>query len=71
MGCISWKGLERFDDRTLEFFRGRMPAALVIEQKIARIDSDAKLIDVAGNMAVADDYAHWLLSRTGEVGLEF
>lgn len=48
-----------------------MPAALVIEQKIARIDSDAKLIDVAGNMAVADDYAHWLLSRTGEVGLEF
>jgi hypothetical protein len=56
--------------------RGRMPAALVTRAKQrAGIDSDTDLIEVAlANIAVADDYADWLLSRSGAVGskaLEF
>ena len=53
--------------------RGRMPEALVTRaKKRSGIDSDTDLIEVAlANIAVADDYADWLLSRRGEVGLEF
>ena len=53
--------------------RGRMPEALVARaKKRTGIDSDTDLIEVAlANIAVADDYADWLLSRRGEVGLEF
>jgi hypothetical protein len=37
-------------------------------KKRAGIDSDTKLIEVAlANIAVADDYADWLLSRSGAV----
>jgi hypothetical protein len=57
--------------------RGRMPEALVSEaKKRTGIESDTDLIEVAlANIAVADDYADWLLSRRGsvdsEVRLEF
>ena len=57
--------------------RGRMPEALVARAKRRTgIDSDTDLIEVAlANIAVADDYADWLLSRRGavdpEAGLEF
>ncbi len=52
--------------------RGRMPEALVTRaKKRAGIDSDTELIEVAlANIAVADDYADWLLSRSGTVGSE-
>jgi hypothetical protein len=52
--------------------RGRMPAALVTRaKKRAGIDSDTELIEVAlANIAVADDYADWLLSRSRAVGRE-
>jgi len=57
--------------------RGRMPRALVARaKKRAGIDSDTELIEVAlAHIAVADDYAEWLLSRRGtvdpEIDLEF
>jgi hypothetical protein len=49
--------------------RGRMPEALVSEaKKRTGIESDTDLIEVAlANIAVADDYAEWLLSRRGAV----
>ena len=52
--------------------RGRMPEALVARaKKRTGIDSDTELIEVAlANIAVADDYADWLLSRRGSVGGE-
>ena len=57
--------------------RGRMPEALVSEaKKRTGIESDTDLIEVAlANIAVADNYAEWLLSRRGSidsgVSLEF
>jgi hypothetical protein len=55
-------------DRT-QVVRGRMPQALVARaKKRTGIDSDTSLIEVAlANIAVADDYADWLLSRRGAV----
>ena len=52
--------------------RGRMPEALVTRaKKRTGIDSDTDLIEVAlANIAVADDYADWLLSRSGAVRSE-
>jgi hypothetical protein len=52
--------------------RGRMPEALVARaKKRTGIDSDTDLIEVAlANIAVADDYADWLLSRRGAVNRE-
>jgi hypothetical protein len=52
--------------------RGRMPEALVTRaKKRTGIDSDTELIELAlANIAVADDYADWLLSRRGTVGSE-
>jgi hypothetical protein len=49
--------------------RGRMPEALVSEaKKRTGIESDTDLIELAlANIAVADDYAEWLLSRRGSV----
>jgi hypothetical protein len=57
--------------------RGRMPEALVARaKKRTGIHSDTALIEVAlASIAVADDYADWLLSRRGaivrEAELEF
>ncbi len=54
-----------------------MPEALVAKaKKRTGIDSDTELIEVAlANIAVADDYADWLLSQrgtiSGEADLEF
>jgi len=52
--------------------RGRMPEALVARaKKRTGIDSDTELIQVAlANIAVADDYADWLLARHGTVDRE-
>ena len=52
--------------------RGRMPEALVIRaKKRTGIDSDTDLIEVAlANIAVADDYADWLLSCRGVLDRE-
>ena len=52
-----------------QMVRGRMPEALVARaKKRTGIDSDTDLIEVAlANIAVADDYADWLLSRRGGV----
>ena len=52
--------------------RGRMPEALVTRaKKRTGINSDTALIEVAlANIAVADDYADWLLTRRGTVGRE-
>ena len=56
---------------------GRMPRALVARaRQRTGIDSDTELLEVAlANIAVADDYADWLLSRRGavppEIDLEF
>src|ERR1700746_1148569 len=49
--------------------RGRMPEALVSEaKKRTGIESDTDLSDGALiNLAVADDYAQWLLSRRGSI----
>jgi len=49
--------------------RGRMPEALVSEaKKRTGIESDTDLIEVAlANIAVADHYAEWLLSRRAAV----
>jgi hypothetical protein len=57
--------------------RGRMPEALVSRAKARTgIKSDTELLEVAlANLAVADDYPEWLLSRKGtvspDVDLEF
>jgi hypothetical protein len=49
-----------------------MPEALVARaKKRTGIDSDTDLIEGAlANIAVADDYADWLLSRRGAVASE-
>ena len=57
--------------------RGRMPEALVSGAKARTgIQSDTELLEVAlANLAVADDYPEWLLSRRGtisqDIDLEF
>ena len=57
--------------------RGRMPRALVAQaKKRTGVVSDTDLIELAlANIAVADDYADWLIARRGtidrEVDLEF
>ena len=57
--------------------RGRMPVGLVQEAKLkSGISSDSKLLEAAlANLAVADDYAQWLLAQRGtinpEIDLEF
>jgi hypothetical protein len=57
--------------------RGRMPEALVSSAKARTgIRSDTRLLEVAlANLAVADDYAEWLLSQRGtlpgDLELEF
>ena len=57
--------------------RGRMPEALVSRAKTRTgIKSDTDLLEVAlANLAVADDYPEWLLSRRGtvrqDIDLEF
>lgn len=52
--------------------RGRMPEALVARaKKRTGIASDTDLIELAlANIAVADDYADWLLTRRGTVDRE-
>lgn len=52
-----------------KILRGRMPEALVSEaKKRTGIESDTDLIEVAlASIAVADEYAEWLLSRRGSV----
>jgi hypothetical protein len=52
--------------------RGRMPEALVARaKKRTGIASDTDLIELAlANIAVADDYADWLLSRRGTIDRE-
>ena len=52
-----------------KILRGRMPEALVSEaKKRTGIESDTDLIEIAlANIAVADEYAEWLLSRRGSV----
>jgi hypothetical protein len=49
--------------------RGRMPSRLVEEaKKKTGIQSDSKLLEAAlANIAVADDYAEWLLTHRGTV----
>ncbi len=57
--------------------RGRMPVSLVEQAKMrSGISSDSKLLEAAlANLAVADDYAQWLLAQRGtihpELNLEF
>jgi hypothetical protein len=57
--------------------RGRMPKALVAQaKKRTGVISDTDLIELAlANIAVADDYAEWLIARRGiidrEADLEF
>jgi len=52
--------------------RGRMPAGLVAEAKLkSGITSDSKLLEAAlASLAVADDYAQWLLAQRGTVNPE-
>ena len=49
--------------------RGRMPSLLVEQaKKKTGIQSDSKLIEAAlASLAVSDDYAAWLLSRSGSI----
>jgi len=70
MAIAEKEGLLR-GERT-QVVRGRMPAALVARAKMRTgIASDTDLIEVAlANIAVADDYADWLLSRRGAVDRE-
>ena len=69
------KGL--FAGTRTKIVRGRMPEALVSKAKARTgIKSDTELLELAlANLAVADDYAEWLLSRRGmvsqDVDLEF
>ena len=57
--------------------RGRMPSALVAKAKARTgVQSDTELIELAlANLAVADDYASWLLAHWGtvskDIDLEF
>lgn len=66
-----------FNGTRTKVVRGRMPEALVRKAKARTgIKSDTKLLEVAlANLAVADDYLEWLLSRRGtvsrDVDLEF
>ncbi|MGB6803406.1 MAG: hypothetical protein WBE31_14160 [Candidatus Sulfotelmatobacter sp.] len=59
------KGLLR--GKRTQMIRGIMPEALVERaKKRTGIVSNSKLIEVAlANIAVADDYTDWLLSRRG------
>lgn len=52
-----------------EVVRGRMPKALVERAKAkAGVGTATELIEIAlANIAVADDYPRWLLSRRGTV----
>src|SRR6266576_5209739 len=52
--------------------RGRMPNALVARaKKRTGVVSDTDLIELAlANLAVADDYADWLLARRGTIDRE-
>jgi len=52
--------------------RGRMPAALVAHAKRkSGINSDSKLLEAAlASIAVADDYADWLVSQRNTVSRE-
>jgi hypothetical protein len=61
-----------FLGKRTEVVRGRMPEALVTRAKNRTgIESDTNLIEVAlASIAVADDYADWLLSQHGTVGSE-
>lgn len=54
--------------RTL-IVRGRMPSLLVEQaKKKTGIQSDSKLIEAAlASLAVADEYAEWLLAQRGTV----
>ncbi len=49
--------------------RGRMPLLLVERaKKKTEIQSDSKLLEAAlANLAVADDYADWLLAQLGTI----
>jgi hypothetical protein len=49
--------------------RGRMPKALVAQaKKRTGVVSDTDLIELAlANIAVADDYAEWLIARRGTI----
>lgn len=75
MSIAEEEGLLR-GERT-QVVRGRMPKELVARaKKRTGIDSDTELIEIAlAHVAVADDYADWLLSRRGvirrETDLEF
>lgn len=53
-----------------ELLRGRMPKALVAKARARTgIRSDTALIEVAlATVAVADEYATWLLTQSGTVG---
>ena len=53
--------------------RGRMPVGLVQQAKLkSGIASDSKLLEAAlANLAVADDYAQWLLAQRGTISSEF
>ncbi|MGB6024036.1 MAG: hypothetical protein WBF26_05405 [Candidatus Sulfotelmatobacter sp.] len=61
-----------FLGKRTEVVRGRMPEALVTRARNRTgIGSDTNLIEVAlASIAVADDYADWLLSQHGTVGSE-
>ena len=52
--------------------RGRMPKALVAQaKKRTGVISDTDLIELAlANIAVADDYAEWLIARRGTIDRE-
>ena len=52
--------------------RGRMPKALVAQaKKRTGVVSDTELIELAlASIAVADDYADWLLARRGTIDRE-
>jgi len=69
------KGL--FRGTRTKVVRGRMPEALVSQAKARTgIKSDTDLLELAlANLAVADDYLEWLLSRRGtvsqDIDLEF
>ena len=69
------KGL--FRGTRTKMVRGRMPEALVRKAKARTgIKSDTELLELAlANLAVADDYAEWLLSCKGtvspDIDLEF
>lgn len=59
-----------FEGGRTKLVRGRMPQALVARAKARTgVHSDTKLIEVAlANLAVADEYADWLLAQRGAIG---